>query len=118
MADQAGPSTQNGPPPPYGNNQNADNVDMDDGDSSEEEADDVTHLRQQVTMQGQQITALMDSLAQAMAQIVTLNQTQARAPAAPTQGSRPTKPKMRAPERYDGTPEKLGPFLTNIDLYY
>ena len=116
MADQAGPSNQSGPPPPYGNNQNANNVDMEDGETSDEENDDVAHLRRQITTQGQQITVLMDNLAQAMAQIVTLNR------AAPTQqgppaGPRASKPKMRAPERYNGTPEGLGPFLTDMDLF-
>jgi hypothetical protein len=91
---------------------------LDDDDSDEESEAEATppttnvpsnavrDLKRQARTQAKQMSSMMDLIAQLTAQVMA-------------GGSTPTvkKPKMTAPEKYEGGRTELRAFLTNIDLY-
>jgi hypothetical protein len=88
---------------------------LDDDDSDEESEAEATptiapeavrDLKRQARTQAKQISSLMDLIAQLSAQVMAGGGTPAS-----------KKPKMTAPEKYEGGRTELRSFLTNIDLY-
>ena len=82
-----------------------DNSDEDDDDLDQTET--IKDLKRQTRAQARQITSMMELVNQLTAQVM----------ATPNERPRVTKPKMTAPEKFDGNALELQTFLTNIDLY-
>ena len=99
MAQGPGPST----PAPV----NDEMLDASDSDS-EDNARELRNLRQQAHVQNQQMVEMQNMINQLASQLMA------------TPNERPSttkKPKMAAPEKYDGSREELRTFLTKVDLY-
>jgi hypothetical protein len=84
-------------------------LDASDSDSEENpSATELRNLRRQAHIQAQQMVELQNMINQLASQLMA------------TPNERPSttkKPKMAAPEKYDGSREELRTFLTKIDLY-
>jgi hypothetical protein len=82
-------------------------------DASDSESEDtpavreLKNLRRQAHVQAQQMAGMQDMINQLAGQLM----------ATPNERKSIKKPKMAAPEKYDGSREELRTFLTNVDLY-
>jgi hypothetical protein len=101
MAQGPGPSTP-APAP-----ENDEMLDASDSDEENPSATELRNLRRQAHVQAQQMAEMQSMINQLASQLM----------ATPNERPSTKKPKMSAPEKYDGSREELRTFLTNIDLY-
>jgi hypothetical protein len=87
--------------------ENNEMLDASDSDEENPSATKLRNLRRQAHVQAQQIAKMQSIINQLASQLI----------ATPNERPSTKKPKMSAPEKYDGSREELQTFLTNINLY-